>query len=74
MLFFELYAHGTGTPQQLLTHWVAVQVVQLWKKDLAKVNPKAAEALADPDQYSNLFPDMHLATQAEQYQVWACQI
>ena len=46
----------------------AGQVVQLWKKDLAKINPKAAEALADPAQYSNLFPDLQLAVQAEQHQ------
>lgn len=44
-------------------------MVQLWKKDLAKINPKAAEALADPAQYSNLFPDLQLAMQAEQHQV-----
>ena len=48
-------------------------MVQLWKKDLAKINPKAAEALADPAQYSNLFPDLQLAMQAEQHQVLPMQ-
>ena len=43
-----------------------LQVVQLWRKDLAKINPKAAESLADPAQYANLFPDMDLALKAEQ--------
>ena len=46
-----------------------IQCVQLWRKDLAKINPKAAEALADPAQYPNLFPDLDVALQAEQHQV-----
>eukprot|EP00879_Flechtneria_rotunda_P019952 GHRR01020972.1.p1 GENE.GHRR01020972.1~~GHRR01020972.1.p1 ORF type:complete len:816 (+),score=351.64 GHRR01020972.1:464-2911(+) len=29
--------------------------VKEWKKDLASVNPKAADALADPEEYPNLF-------------------
>ena len=41
-------------------------VVALWKADLAKVNKKAAEALADPLEYKNLFPDFDLALRAEQ--------
>lgn len=47
--------------------WVR-QVVKLWRADLSKINPRAAEALADPGQYANLFPDMDLAVQAEQHQ------
>ncbi len=47
----------------------ALQVVALWRKDLQKINPKAAESLADPGQYANLFPGMDLALQAEQLQV-----
>ena len=43
-----------------------LQVVQLWRKELSKINAKAAESLADPDQYSNLFPDLDLALKAEQ--------
>lgn len=46
-----------------------VQLVKLWREDLEKVNPKAAEALADPAQYSNLFPNLDLAMQAEKMQV-----
>ena len=44
-------------------------MVALWRKDLQKINPKAAESLADPGQYANLFPGMDLALQAEQLQV-----
>eukprot|EP00884_Botryococcus_braunii_P001163 jgi/Botrbrau1/11047/Bobra.92_2s0018.1 len=44
------------------------EVVQLWRKDLAKINPKAAESLADPAQYPNLFPDLDLALEAEKLQ------
>lgn len=44
------------------------EMVGLWRKNLAAVNPKAAEALADPSQYANLFPHMEAALQAEQLQ------
>ncbi|XP_023280798.1 coatomer subunit beta' [Seriola lalandi dorsalis] len=43
------------------------RVVKLWKESLSKVNQKAADALADPIQYSNLFPGLQQALQAEQY-------
>ncbi|XP_061575002.1 coatomer subunit beta'-like [Cololabis saira] len=43
------------------------RVVTLWKTSLSQVNQKAAEALADPCQYSNLFPDLQQALLAEQY-------
>jgi hypothetical protein len=34
------------------------RVVKLWRESLEKVNKKkAAEALADPAEYENLFPD-----------------
>jgi len=36
------------------------RIVKLWRKDLEKVNPKAAESLADPMEYENLFPDIKL--------------
>ena len=36
------------------------QVVKLWRKDLAKINPKAAESLASPDEYLNLFPNLQV--------------
>jgi coatomer subunit beta' len=35
--------------------------VQLWKEDLQKQNPKAAESLADPAEYPNLFPELQRA-------------
>ena len=40
------------------------EVVAMWKADLSKVNKKAAEALADPSEYKNLFPDFDVALQA----------
>merc|ERR1711871_294990 len=40
-------------------------ILDLWKKDLSKVNEKAAEALADPEKYANLFPDLEIALQIE---------
>eukprot|EP00798_Chlamydomonas_sp_ICE-L_P021129 gene21129-28016_t len=40
-------------------------VVKVWKQDLEKQNPKAAESLADPAEYPNLFPDLELAFKAE---------
>ncbi|XP_020492507.2 coatomer subunit beta'-like [Labrus bergylta] len=43
------------------------RVVKLWKESLSKVNQKAADALADPSQYSNLFPGLQQALLAEQY-------
>ncbi|XP_024113944.1 coatomer subunit beta' isoform X3 [Oryzias melastigma] len=43
------------------------RVVRLWKESLSKVNKKAADALADPAEYSNLFPEIQQALLAEQY-------
>ncbi|XP_074535727.1 coatomer subunit beta'-like [Halichoeres trimaculatus] len=43
------------------------RVVALWKESLSKVNQKAADALADPTKYSNLFPGLQQALLAEQY-------
>ena len=40
-------------------------LVQMWRDDLRKVNKKAAESLADPAEFPNLFPDLELAMQAE---------
>lgn len=37
------------------------EVVKVWKKDLEKQNAKAAESLADPAEYPNLFPDLEWA-------------
>lgn len=41
------------------------EMLQLWKEDLKKVNARAAEALADPAEYPNLFPDWDLALGAD---------
>ena len=41
------------------------RIVQLWKEDLAQTNKKAADSLADPTQYENLFPDLQEAIKAE---------
>ncbi|KAM9317649.1 coatomer subunit beta'-like isoform 2-T2 [Pholidichthys leucotaenia] len=43
------------------------RVVKLWKQSLSKVNQKAADALADPTHYTNLFPGLQQALLAEQY-------
>lgn len=40
-------------------------VLELWKNDLRHVNERAAEALADPEKYPNLFPDLEWALQVE---------
>eukprot|EP00123_Amoebidium_parasiticum_P009176 comp19305_c0_seq1/m.22166 comp19305_c0_seq1/g.22166 ORF comp19305_c0_seq1/g.22166 comp19305_c0_seq1/m.22166 type:complete len:898 (-) comp19305_c0_seq1:632-3325(-) len=43
------------------------RVVQLWKEALTNAGlKKAADALADPAEYENLFPDLELALQAEE--------
>jgi len=41
------------------------QVVSLWKDNLKTVNLKAANSLADPEQYPNLFDNFELALKAE---------
>ncbi|KAJ6415917.1 hypothetical protein OIU84_004663 [Salix udensis] len=41
------------------------EIVALWRKDLNKVNPKAAESLADPEEYSNMFDDWQVALSVE---------
>ncbi|TRY95488.1 hypothetical protein DNTS_026147 [Danionella cerebrum] len=43
------------------------RVVKLWRESLSKVNQKAAESLADPTEYENLFPGLKEAFVAEQY-------
>ena len=43
------------------------RVVALWREDLARTNPKAAQSLADPADYENLFPDLQLSLKAEQF-------
>jgi len=41
------------------------RVVDLWREDLSVVSKRAAESLADPQQYANLFPDMATAVAAQ---------
>ncbi|XP_008777605.1 coatomer subunit beta'-1 [Phoenix dactylifera] len=41
------------------------EIVAIWKNDLNKVNPKAAESLADPEEYPNLFEDWQVALAVE---------
>ncbi|KAM7480429.1 hypothetical protein LguiA_028642 [Lonicera macranthoides] len=40
-------------------------IVALWRKDLNKVNQKAADSLADPAEYPNLFEDWQVALSVE---------
>ncbi|KAH9325677.1 hypothetical protein KI387_005855, partial [Taxus chinensis] len=40
-------------------------IVSIWHNDLKKVNQKAAESLADPEEYPNLFEDWNLTLSAE---------
>jgi coatomer subunit beta' len=42
------------------------RILELWKADLKQTNEKAAESLADPAKYPNLFPDFEIALQVEQ--------
>lgn len=42
-------------------------MTQLWKQHLAKSNPKAADLIADPAQYPNLFPSLSESLIAEQF-------
>ncbi|XP_069831669.1 coatomer subunit beta' [Dendropsophus ebraccatus] len=43
------------------------RVVKLWKENLSKINQKAADSLADPTEYENLFPGLKEAFVGEQY-------
>ena len=42
-------------------------VLPLWKTDLSKLSTKAAERLADPKDYENLFPKMKESLEIEQH-------
>jgi len=42
-------------------------MVKVWREELSKVNPKAAESIADPLDYPNLFDGLHHALQAEEW-------
>jgi len=43
------------------------RVLKLWKVTLGQVNAKAAQSLADPEQYPNLFPGLADALKTEQF-------
>lgn len=42
-------------------------VLNLWKTELGKVNEKAGQSLADPEQYENLFPGFQEALKTQQF-------
>jgi coatomer subunit beta' len=42
-------------------------VVDLWKNNLSKTNEKASKAIADPNEYENLFPDYIESLRVEKY-------
>ena len=44
------------------------RIVGLWRTELAKTNEKAAESIADPSEYENLFPELSQTLQAEKVQ------
>ncbi|KAG6422303.1 hypothetical protein SASPL_118870 [Salvia splendens] len=41
------------------------EIVALWRKDLNKINQKAAESFADPEEYPNMFEDWQVALAVE---------
>ncbi|XP_070562089.1 coatomer subunit beta'-like [Ptychodera flava] len=43
------------------------EIVQLWRENLAKTNKKAADSLADPTEYENLFVGLKEGFLAEKY-------
>lgn len=43
------------------------RAVKLWKEELAKVSEKSAQALADPEDYENLFPGLQDSIKAEEF-------
>jgi len=43
------------------------EVLPMWKTDLAKTSAKAAERLADPDHYENLFPKLKESLEIEKF-------
>jgi coatomer subunit beta' len=43
------------------------RIVVLWKESLGKLSEKAAQSLAEPGQYENLFPDFRQSLEAEEF-------
>lgn len=42
-------------------------MLSLWKTELGKVNEKAGQSLADPEQYENLFPGFQDSLKTQQF-------
>lgn len=42
-------------------------MLSLWKTELGKINEKAGQSLADPEQYENLFPGFQDALKTQQF-------
>lgn len=42
-------------------------VVDLWKNNLSKTNEKASKAIADPNEYENLFPGYTESLRVEKF-------
>lgn len=42
-------------------------MLSLWKTELGKINEKAGQSLADPQQYENLFPGFQDALKTQQF-------
>ena len=55
------------TNTSLIIHFLYFRVVQLWRENLAKTNQKAAQSLADPTEYENLFQGLKEAFKVEQF-------
>jgi hypothetical protein len=43
------------------------RVVGIWRQNLRKVSERAAQSLADPEEYPDLFPDLEHALAVEQW-------
>lgn len=42
-------------------------MLSLWRTELGKINEKAGQSLADPEQYENLFPGFQEALKTQQF-------
>uniref|UniRef100_A0A182TRM1 Uncharacterized protein n=1 Tax=Anopheles melas TaxID=34690 RepID=A0A182TRM1_9DIPT len=42
-------------------------VLDIWRTELAKINEKAGQSLADPQQYENLFPGFYDSVKTQQF-------
>ncbi|KAI3957372.1 hypothetical protein MKW98_003093 [Papaver atlanticum] len=68
LLVFTYYSHRIPEAALMARSYLpskVSEIVALWRKDLNKINLKAAESLADPEEYSNLFEDWQIALSVE---------